>query len=97
MSNASGRYVGTTENLSVRGAMLTVPGIDPEPARGDRITVRFTLAGLPDPIERPAIVRWVSTVLEDMIGIEFDTPLDDDARKLLELLARQEKAQDGGS
>ena len=95
VSHVVGRFVGTTENLSVRGAMLTVPGIDPEPERGDRVEVSFTLPGLPDPIVRGAIVRWVSTVLEDMIGIEFDEPLEDDARKLLDLLAKQQQGSDG--
>ena len=83
------RFVGTTENLSVRGAMMTVPDIDPVLRRGDRVEVSFDLPGLPEPILCSAVVRWVSSVLEDMVGVEFDRQLDADARKILELFGRE--------
>jgi len=64
---------GTTENLSERGAMLSVE-IDPPLAAGDPLALALSL---PDGtvIGFGGRVCWVSSVLPGMAGIEFDLPM----------------------
>jgi hypothetical protein len=64
---------GTTENLSDRGAMLSVD-IDPSLVPGDDIELDLDLPGL-GTITVGARVRWTSTVLPGMTGIEFTPPV----------------------
>lgn len=64
---------GTTENLSDRGAMLSVD-IDPPLAPGDLVELDLDLPGL-GLITVNARVRWTSTVLPGMTGIEFTLPV----------------------
>jgi hypothetical protein len=64
---------GTTENLSDRGAMLSVD-IDPPLAPGDLVELDLELPGL-GLITVAAHVRWTSTVLPGMTGIEFTPPV----------------------
>ena len=60
---------GTTENLSERGAMLSVD-IDPPLAAGETCEIDLELpsAGL---VTVRATVRWASAVLPGMVGVEF--------------------------
>ncbi|MFV8754141.1 PilZ domain-containing protein [Nannocystaceae bacterium ST9] len=64
---------GTTENFSERGAMLSVD-ISPPLGAGDVVSLGVTLADgtLVDVVGR---VRWVSSVLPGMVGVEFDLPM----------------------
>jgi hypothetical protein len=64
---------GMTENLSERGTMLSVD-IDPPLGPGDVITLDI---GLPSgsQVSVGAHVRWVSSVLPGMVGVEFDAPI----------------------
>jgi hypothetical protein len=64
---------GTTENLSERGAMVSVE-IDPPLSAGDDIDLEIDL---PEQgrVSVPAKVRWASTVLPGMTGVEFTLPV----------------------
>jgi hypothetical protein len=64
---------GHTENLSERGAMISVD-IDPALVPGDLLELEFELphVGL---ITVAASVRWASAVLPGMTGIEFEPPV----------------------
>lgn len=64
---------GNTENLSERGAMLSVD-IDPALGPGDVLELELELPQV-GPITVPVTVRWVSAVLPGMIGVEFDPPI----------------------
>jgi hypothetical protein len=64
---------GTTENLSDRGGMLSVD-IDPPLAPGDLVELDLDLPGL-GLITIGAHVRWTSTVLPGMTGVEFTPPV----------------------
>lgn len=64
---------GHTENLSERGAMISVD-IDPALSPGDPLDLEFELPHI-GPVSVPATVRWVSAVLPGMTGIEFDPPI----------------------
>jgi hypothetical protein len=64
---------GTTENLSDRGAMISVD-IDPPLTPGDLLELDLELPGL-GLITFGARVRWTSTVLPGMTGIEFTLPV----------------------
>lgn len=64
---------GTTENLSERGAMLSV-AIDPPLTPGDRVELDLDLPGL-GLITVGARVRWTSAVLPGMTGVEFIPPV----------------------
>ncbi len=64
---------GTTENVSERGAMLSVD-MTPSLCAGDAVQLGLTL---PDgsSISASGRVRWVSSVLPGMVGVEFDLPM----------------------
>jgi hypothetical protein len=64
---------GATENLSDRGAMVSVD-IDPPLAPGDLVELDLDLPGL-GLITVRARVRWTSTVLPGMTGVEFIPPV----------------------
>jgi hypothetical protein len=64
---------GTTENLSDRGAMLSVD-IESTLVPGDLIELDLDLPGL-GTITVGAHVRWTSSVLPGMTGIEFTPPV----------------------
>lgn len=64
---------GHTENLSERGAMISVD-IDPALVPGDPLELELELPDV-GPICVLATVRWVSAVLPGMTGIEFDPPI----------------------
>ena len=64
---------GKTENLSERGAMISVE-FEPPLTPGDEIDLDIELDGL-GTITVPASVKWASTVLPGMTGIEFDPPV----------------------
>jgi hypothetical protein len=64
---------GHTENLSERGAMISVD-VDPPLSPGDPIEVELELPQI-GPITFPATVRWTSAVLPGMTGVEFDLPM----------------------
>ena len=64
---------GQTENLSERGAMISVD-IDPALSPGDPLELELELPQV-GPICVAATVRWVSAVLPGMTGIEFDPPI----------------------
>lgn len=62
-----------TENLSERGAMLSVD-IDPPLAAGDELELALELPGN-GVVTIQARVRWTSTVLPGMTGVEFIPPV----------------------
>jgi PilZ domain len=64
---------GTTENLSDHGAMLSVT-FDPPLTPGDLVDLELELPGV-GPITVGARVRWTSTVLPGMTGVEFTPPV----------------------
>jgi hypothetical protein len=64
---------GNTENLSERGAMLSVD-MDPPLSAGDEFELVLELPQR-GPLTIPVTVRWVSAVLPGMIGVEFDPPV----------------------
>jgi hypothetical protein len=64
---------GVTENLSERGGMLSVD-IDPPLSPGDLVELDFDVPGL-GPITVGAHVRWASSVLPGMTGVEFTLPV----------------------
>lgn len=64
---------GTTENLSDRGAMLSID-IDPPLTPGDLVELDLDLPGL-GLITVGARVRWTSSVLPGMTGVEFTPPV----------------------
>ncbi len=63
---------GVTENLSERGCMLSVD-IEPPLQAGDLVELVLELPGA-GPITVGAHVRWASSVLPGMTGIEFKQP-----------------------
>jgi len=64
---------GSTENLSERGAMLSVD-IDPALSASDELELELELPQVGSLTVR-ATVRWASAVLPGMIGVEFDAPI----------------------
>jgi hypothetical protein len=64
---------GTTENLSERGAMLSVD-IDPPLSPGDAIELELELPNI-GVLTVPSTVRWASSVLPGMTGVEFTPPV----------------------
>lgn len=64
---------GITENLSERGTMLSVE-IHPPLGPGDVITLDMSLPN-GSQVSVGAHVRWVSSVLPGMVGVEFDAPM----------------------
>jgi hypothetical protein len=64
---------GQTENLSERGAMLSVD-LDSVLAPGDRIELELSLPQI-GVVTLAATVRWVSAVLPGITGVEFQTPV----------------------
>ncbi|KIG16243.1 hypothetical protein DB30_04703 [Enhygromyxa salina] len=64
---------GTTENLSERGAMVSLD-IDPPLAAGEEIALEIELPGYGSLVV-PSKVRWASTVLPGMTGVEFTLPV----------------------
>ena len=80
------RLTGTTENLSVEGAMITVPSSVPLPP-GTRLQLRFELprgSEGPLPIETSASVIWSSDVVPGLLGVEFTPHLGEDAAAAIE-------------
>lgn len=71
--------------------MLSVE-LDPPLVSGDVVRLEFML---PEgaTLDAPGRVRWVSSVLPGMIGVEFDVPMPTALRKHVEaLLAAQYRA-----
>ena len=64
---------GSTENLSDRGAMLSII-VDPPLAPGDDVELDLDLPGI-GTLTFGAKVRWTSTVLPGMTGVEFTPPV----------------------
>ena len=64
---------GHTENLSERGAMISVD-IDPALSPGDLLELELELPHI-GPVTVPASVRWASAVLPGMTGVEFEPPI----------------------
>jgi hypothetical protein len=64
---------GTTENLSESGGMLSID-IDPPLAPGDLVELDIDVPGV-GPCTIGAHVRWTSTVLPGMTGVEFISPV----------------------
>lgn len=62
-----------TENLSERGAMISVE-LEPPPEAGDALALELELPGV-GPVALNVSVRWASAVLPGMIGIEFEQPV----------------------
>lgn len=62
-----------TENLSDRGAMLSVD-IDPPLSPGDSLELELELPDI-GVLTVPATVRWTSSVLPGMSGVEFTAPV----------------------
>jgi hypothetical protein len=81
-----GEGLGMTENLSERGCMLSVD-IDPPLQPGDLVKLELELPGA-GPITVDALVRWTSSVLPGMAGVEFNQPT---APELLGHLAQLER------
>ena len=63
---------GATENLSEYGAMLSVE-INPPLEPGDVLGVELHLPG--GAVQLRARVKWASTVLPGMVGVQFEQPL----------------------
>jgi hypothetical protein len=64
---------GLTENLSERGAMISVE-LEPPPEAGDELELELELPGV-GPVTVSTSVRWASAVLPGMIGAEFEQPV----------------------
>ncbi|PRQ02241.1 PilZ domain protein [Enhygromyxa salina] len=64
---------GQTENLSERGAMASID-VDPALCAGDHIELDIELPGH-GTVSVAASVRWTSTVLPGMTGLEFTQPI----------------------
>lgn len=73
MRHAGSEASGTTENLSERGTMLSVT-IQPPMWPGDVIELDLELPGI-GLITHAATVRWVSSVLPGMTGVELVAPI----------------------
>jgi uncharacterized protein (TIGR02266 family) len=52
-------YTGLTQDISTGGLFLATHRLRP---RGERLTIRFSLPGNPDPITVEAEVRWIRDV-----------------------------------
>lgn len=76
--------VGRTDNISERGVMITLPE-SPKLSRGEVVEVEFTLPGMTESCKTPATVRWSSSVLPGVLGLEFADALHVEARKVLAL------------
>ena len=61
---------GSTDNVSLRGAMISVPEDTPI-ERGHVVEVTFELPGASGPTTCKATVRWSSMVLPGVLGLEF--------------------------
>jgi hypothetical protein len=71
--HAGSEASGTTENLSERGAMVSVITTPPMwPSDVVEIDIELPGIGL---ITHAATVRWVSSVLPGMTGIELNGPI----------------------
>ena len=77
---------GLTENLSRSGAMISVEDEPPVKA-GQQVTLSVRLPGHGRSFELGAKVRWVSEMLPNTLGIEFDEALSTDALGVLEAIA----------
>nr|WP_255216748.1 PilZ domain-containing protein [Pseudenhygromyxa sp. WMMC2535] len=64
---------GETENVSDIGAMISVQ-LEPPPEAGEVLALVVDIPAL-GAIEVEAVVRWVSTVLPGMVGVEFEQPV----------------------
>ncbi|PRQ07812.1 PilZ domain protein [Enhygromyxa salina] len=73
LRRAGGKGRGTTENLSERGAMVSLD-VDPPLVAGEMIELEIELPGYGS-LAVPAKVRWASTVLPGMTGVEFTLPV----------------------
>jgi Tfp pilus assembly protein PilZ len=82
----SGFANGLTENLSPSGAMISVEDEPPVEA-GQEVTLSVQLPGQGRKFELGARVRWVSEMLPNTLGIEFDDGLPIDAVGVLEAIA----------
>jgi hypothetical protein len=73
LASRTGEARGTTENLSDCGTMLSVE-IDPPLSAGDLVQLAISLPGGPV-VSVGGLVRWVSSVLPGMVGVEFELPM----------------------
>lgn len=83
---SSGSARGLTENLSALGAMLSCED-EPPVATGEKVSVSIQLPGNGRAFELAATVRWVSEMLPNTMGIEFDEALPEDAVGILDAIA----------
>lgn len=74
---------GLTENLSQSGAMVSVED-EPPVKPGQEVTLSIQLPEDGRTFELGARVRWVSEMLPNTMGIEFDEELPRDAVGILE-------------
>ena len=82
---------GETDNVSVRGVMVSVPEDTPL-ERGDEVEVEFTLPGASAATRCAATVRWSSQVLPGVLGLEFKAALDPSTAAILDQHARDQGA-----
>lgn len=68
------RVVGTTENLSLGGAMFRAE-LEPTLKIGERVGISFELPDLKDRVKAEAEVRWVSGTDAATVGVQFTTGL----------------------
>jgi len=84
---------GSTENVSERGAMISID-LDPPLRAGGEITLDVELPerGF---VQIPARVRWISSVLPGMAGIEFLPPVNSELVAHIAQLLNQRIDQTG--
>jgi hypothetical protein len=76
---------GQTENLSLGGAMLSLK-VHPPLNAGEFLSVEFSIPRREEEaliVRRSGRVSWASDVLPDLLGICFETPLDEEQGSLL--------------
>jgi hypothetical protein len=88
---ADGSAKGMTENLSPSGAMMSVED-EPPLYNGEKVSIAIQLPGRGRSFELAGTVRWVSEMLPNTLGVEFDEPLPDDAMGVLEAISVREAA-----
>ncbi|MCA9680812.1 MAG: PilZ domain-containing protein [Myxococcales bacterium] len=71
--HGSNEGVGLTENLSDRGAMVSLE-LDPPPPSGAALQLDLEVPGV-GTLRLTGSVRWVSGVLPGIVGVEFDSPI----------------------
>lgn len=82
---------GMTENLSSQGAMMSMED-EPPLYTGEKVTLVVQLPGRGRSFELAGTVRWVSEMLPNTLGVEFDEPLPEDAIGVLDALSMRDVA-----